>query len=680
MHHASKRLKISENCEKLENNYEFSHKSVYYAVPNKRSPDERDNSDSGFTECSRISQDDDRSSVELGLQPGTSQENVTNETRRQFYEENNIDDETIRDVHLIGPLPPVPGPQPNIMGEQDEDGEYDDDDDDSSSNVSHISGLSQLSDCDDSSYPVNPWIRKQIIQGVSPRDLLSMMIQSTDVIPQNVSDLTLWRIIASTLSEPRRQKLRDYHSLEHAMELIKNANNILVLTGAGVSVSCGIPDFRSKDGIYSRLSKEYPNLPDPQAMFDIRFFQQDPRPFFKFAKEIYPGQFRPSPCHMFIKMLEMKGKLLRNYTQNIDTLEQVAGIRNVIECHGSFATASCTKCKAKVVAETIREDVFHQRIPMCQICNPGVPSPDSTLLGENVELTKELVERGIMKPDIVFFGEGLPEVFHETIERDRDKCDLLIVIGSSLKVRPVAMIPNWLAPNVPQILINREPLYHMDTFDINLLGDSDAITKHLCSSLGDDWTHIEDLLSTPLMECSELLPDSEPEPSNSTSEITSDKEPTEDILKKVEIDTITQEIPIENPSTSLTVSTSVETKVFNSSTDDTCDNLPSDEEDEDDEFDEFKDKRKRQSLAERLPINSYYKLAPRVFIFPGAEVYMNDEDDDDDDSASCADENETQKEVTAFQQTNNIGPSIEMNSLAVPGTSSDQKQPSTQVE
>lgn len=420
------------------------------------SQDERENSDSGFTECSRISQDEDRS-VDLSAVPASSQTSsvagVGCVDRPGFY---SIDDETIRDVNIIGPSPA--GAQIS-NGELDEDGEYDeDDDDDSSSVVSRLSGLSHLSDCDDSggAFSANPWIRKQIIQGVSPRDLLSQMIQSSNVIPQHVSDLTLWRIIASTLVEPRRQKLKEYHSLDHAMDLVKNANNIIVLTGAGVSVSCGIPDFRSKDGIYSRLAQEYPNLPDPQAMFDIQFFQKDPRPFFKFAKEIYPGQFRPSPCHLFIKMLESKGKLLRNYTQNIDTLEQVAGIRNVIECHGSFATASCTKCKAKVDAETIRDDVFNQRIPICQICNAGVASPDSTILGENLELTKELVERGIMKPDIVFFGEGLPEVFHETIERDRDKCDLLIVIGSSLKVRPVAMIPNWLSPNVPQILINRE--------------------------------------------------------------------------------------------------------------------------------------------------------------------------------------------------------------------------------
>lgn len=71
-------------------------------------------------------------------------------------------------------------------------------------------------------------------------------------------------------------------------------------------------------------------------MFDINYFSQDPRPFYKFAREIYPGQFKPSPCHRFIKMLDKQKKLLRNYSQNIDTLEQVAGIENVIECHGKF--------------------------------------------------------------------------------------------------------------------------------------------------------------------------------------------------------------------------------------------------------------------------------------------------------------------------------------------------------
>jgi NAD+-dependent protein deacetylase sirtuin 1 len=84
-----------------------------------------------------------------------------------------------------------------------------------------------------------------------------------------------------------------------------------------------------------------------------------------------------------------------------------------------------------------------------------------------------------MKPDIVFFGEGLPDAFHEAMAKDKDKCDLLIVVGSSLKVRPVALIPSSIPADVPQILINREPLPHL-SFDCELLGDCDVIVNQLC--------------------------------------------------------------------------------------------------------------------------------------------------------------------------------------------------------
>ena len=311
-------------------------------------------------------------------------------------------------------------------------------------------------------------------------------------VPEDMSEMMLWRIIAMAIN-PHRERLKDVCTLTDVVKKLRSARNIIVLTGAGVSVSCGIPDFRSRDGIYSRLSCEYPNLPDPQAMFDIKFFYQDPRPFFKFAREIFPGQFQPSPSHRFIRQLEKSGMLLRNYTQNIDTLERVAGITKLIECHGSFATASCTRCKFKVDGALIKDDIQQQRIPICFRCNP-IPSTTSDTTNTSIttatttatvtaatekETLQNLVSAGIFKPDIVFFGEGLPDDFHDSIEADREKCDLLIVIGSSLKVKPVAMIPNWIPSTVPQILINREPLPHMD-FDVKLYGDSDVIINQLC--------------------------------------------------------------------------------------------------------------------------------------------------------------------------------------------------------
>ncbi|KAJ3127264.1 NAD-dependent protein deacetylase sirtuin-1 [Nowakowskiella sp. JEL0407] len=259
-----------------------------------------------------------------------------------------------------------------------------------------------------------------------------------------------------------REKLTTVNTIEQAVQLIKQAKNIIVLTGAGVSVSCGIPDFRSENGIYARLDEF--DLDDPQMMFDLEYFKIMPQTFYSFAKEIYPTNFKPSPSHMFIKLLESKGKLLRNYTQNIDTLEQVAGIKKVVQCHGSFSTASCIECGYRVPGDAIKEDVMNKNVPNCPKC------------GED--------NNGIMKPDIVFFGESLPREFDDLFKDDKTQVDLLIVIGSSLKVAPVGSIKDSIPHDVPQILINAELLPHMKGFDVQLLGYADIIVMKLCEMLG----------------------------------------------------------------------------------------------------------------------------------------------------------------------------------------------------
>ncbi|KAJ8022434.1 NAD-dependent protein deacetylase sirtuin-1 [Holothuria leucospilota] len=328
--------------------------------------------------------------------------------------------------------------------------------------------------------PVTPgpmgWLHHQMLMGVDPRNILARILPGDVSLPDDMSNMEMWSLIANyfqAFAEPRRKKLDHVNTIDDAISLLKKCNNVIVLSGAGVSVSCGIPDFRSRDGIYARLAIDFPDLPDPQAMFDIHYFRKDPRPFFKFAKEIYPGQYQPSICHKFISLLEQHNKLLRNYSQNIDTLEQVSGITRVVQCHGSFATATCTHCGHKVDAEVIRKEIFDQVIPKCPQCQPA------------------LDVQAILKPDIVFFGEGLPNIFYDCLDDDKDAADLLIVIGSSLKVRPVATIPypSVIPNSVPQILINREPLPHMN-FDIELLGDGDVIINEICHRLGSGWDHI----------------------------------------------------------------------------------------------------------------------------------------------------------------------------------------------
>ncbi|CAG8550517.1 7850_t:CDS:2 [Gigaspora margarita] len=298
-------------------------------------------------------------------------------------------------------------------------------------------------------------------------------------LPKRINDLpdmqllpVLHKIVAKFLRQ--RQKLSNINTLEQVVELLRDSKNIMVLTGAGVSVSCGIPDFRSENGIYSRLSEF--DLDDPQDMFDINYFRDCPDVFYSFAKEIYPSNFTPSPSHYFIKLLEEKGKLLRNYTQNIDTLEQAAGIKNVLQCHGSFATASCIVCEYKVDGSEIKDDILHQRVPRCPKCKKL----------RNEEDVEECLS--IMKPDIVFFGEKLPPEFDQCFPKDREKVDLLIVMGSSLKVAPVSEIMGQIPHRVPQIVINKTPITHMQ-FDVQLLGDCDVIIPELCRLLEWELVH-----------------------------------------------------------------------------------------------------------------------------------------------------------------------------------------------
>lgn len=97
-------------------------------------------------------------------------------------------------------------------------------------------------------------------------------------------------LLLNFLSEPNpRSRLEHINSLDHVLNLLESSNSIIVVTGAGISVSCGIPDFRSRDGIYARLSRDYPDLSSPQSMFDMNYFQKNPTPFFKFAKVILIG-------------------------------------------------------------------------------------------------------------------------------------------------------------------------------------------------------------------------------------------------------------------------------------------------------------------------------------------------------------------------------------------------------
>lgn len=317
--------------------------------------------------------------------------------------------------------------------------------------------------------------------------------------------------IVLTREISRRVKLPEYNTVDDAVQLLKKSKNIIVLTGAGISTSLGVPDFRSEGGLYSRIKQEF-SLEDPQEVFSIELFREDPTIFYRIAKDIIPSTEKFSPTHAFIRLLQQKGLLLTNYTQNIDNIELKAGILpdKLIQCHGSFGTASCIQCHYRVPGESIYPQIRAGEIPKCHNClqalraakgSAGMKRKRSKKGGvrkrsrnrdydsDSLDEDDDVVQAGIMKPDIIFFGEALPDEFRQRLmNHDKDLVDLVIVIGTSLKVAPVSDVIPYVSMDIPQIYINLNPVTHFQ-FDIELLGNCDDVIAELCRRAGWNLQH-----------------------------------------------------------------------------------------------------------------------------------------------------------------------------------------------
>ncbi|CAM6092809.1 unnamed protein product [Calypogeia fissa] len=255
-------------------------------------------------------------------------------------------------------------------------------------------------------------------------------------------------------------------TVEAVVELIKDgkAPRIVVLTGAGVSTSAGIPDFRSpKTGLYANLARL--NLPYAEAVFDISYFRENPSPFYALARELHPGRFKPTVTHAFISLLAKKGLLYMLYTQNIDCLDRAAGVpaEKIVEAHGSFATQRCIDCHAAFPDDLMQAAVQSGDVPYCT-----VPTC-----------------KGLVKPDVVFFGEALPHSFFLNRARIAN-ANLVIVMGTSLTVQPFASLPQFALEGIPRLLINLERVggLGMRVDDVCILSECDAGVRRLADELG----------------------------------------------------------------------------------------------------------------------------------------------------------------------------------------------------
>jgi NAD-dependent deacetylase len=213
-------------------------------------------------------------------------------------------------------------------------------------------------------------------------------------------------------------------SIRQARQLVDGATRISALTGAGISVASGVPDFRSEGGLWKRY--------DPLEFATYESFLSDPARFWTMGRELAEVFLKAAPnaAHKSLARLEEQGRLIGVITQNIDNLHQAAGSQNVIELHGNYLRAYCMACGKLYVGEGVHRRVAQGEIPpKCDNCG------------------------GVLKSEAVLFGEPLPQdAMRKAVEVCR-RTDLMLVIGTSLQVYPAAYLPELAKKSGAKLII-----------------------------------------------------------------------------------------------------------------------------------------------------------------------------------------------------------------------------------
>ncbi len=198
-------------------------------------------------------------------------------------------------------------------------------------------------------------------------------------------------------------------------DLLLSSTNTVAFTGAGVSTASGIRDFRGKDGIYNDTFRGY----RVEELFGIDLFRSDPSLFYEWSRDFVYGldAFRPCTVHNVLARLERMGLMKAVVTQNIDRLHTLAGSQKVFEVHGSPQMHHCLACGHGATYDDVAPIVRRGEVPRCEHCG------------------------GVLKPDIVFYGEALPEATLQGAVAACQEADLCLVLGSSLTVFPAAALP-----------------------------------------------------------------------------------------------------------------------------------------------------------------------------------------------------------------------------------------------
>jgi NAD-dependent deacetylase len=243
----------------------------------------------------------------------------------------------------------------------------------------------------------------------------------------------------------------------HLAELLGQAERGVVLTGAGISVPSGIPDFRTPGkGLWEKV--------DPMEVAHIDAFRRDPDRFWSFYSQRFTSlvDVRPNPAHQAVAELERRGHVRGVITQNIDRLHRLAGTQRLVEVHGSIEWSVCLECRGRVPLERVIELVESGNgTPECAACIAP------------------------LKPDVVLFGELLPEQAMAEAQALAAEADLMLCIGSSLEVFPVAGLPGVVLGNGGRLaLVTQGPTPYDRDAEVKLSGDGVEDLRAVLAALG----------------------------------------------------------------------------------------------------------------------------------------------------------------------------------------------------
>lgn len=243
----------------------------------------------------------------------------------------------------------------------------------------------------------------------------------------------------------------EHHIVQAAQKIIKSQNTV-AFTGAGISVESGIPPFRGSEGLWSKY--------DP-IILDINYFYKNSHAAWNVIRELFYdffGKASPNDGHKVLADWEEKGILKALITQNIDNLHQEAGSKNVYEFHGTASTMVCIECSATYKSSSVN---LQKLPPRCEMCG------------------------GVLKPDFIFFGEGIPEDASSKSFEAAENCDVFIVIGTTGEVMPASMLPHTAKQHGAFIIeINPEvSLFTGHLTDIHLKGKAGEILPKLDSEI-----------------------------------------------------------------------------------------------------------------------------------------------------------------------------------------------------